>query len=189
MDVHYVRTRPILQEMQNVWMNLVNQTYQLQMECRESSSRCMYIRVPFSIAVSPMCKIILQSTPLLIESKYAFTTCSHIYIYVQNNHIPCRLETTKPGNTCEALHSAGPDVCDWNCDRSKQLEMPNCIDQSKPEKSADFNVPVDSVHEVGMHSLMLHSDCTEERGCLVHFLRLLAVWWPGAQSARDKVSK
>ena len=25
----------------------------------------------------------------------------------------------------------------------------------------------------------------QERGCLVHFLRLLAVWWPGAQSARD----
>jgi len=24
----------------------------------------------------------------------------------------------------------------------------------------------------------------QERGCLVHFLRLLAVWWPGAQSAR-----
>jgi len=24
----------------------------------------------------------------------------------------------------------------------------------------------------------------QERGCLVHFLGLLAVWWPGAQSAR-----
>jgi len=23
----------------------------------------------------------------------------------------------------------------------------------------------------------------QERGCLVHFLSLLAVWWPGAQSA------
>ena len=23
----------------------------------------------------------------------------------------------------------------------------------------------------------------QERGCLVHFLRLLAEWWPGAQSA------
>ena len=25
----------------------------------------------------------------------------------------------------------------------------------------------------------------QERGCLGHFLRLLAVCWPGAQSARD----
>ena len=25
----------------------------------------------------------------------------------------------------------------------------------------------------------------QERGCLAHFLRLLAVWWPGAQSAQD----
>jgi len=24
----------------------------------------------------------------------------------------------------------------------------------------------------------------QERGCLVHFLRLLAVWWPDAQSAQ-----
>jgi len=27
----------------------------------------------------------------------------------------------------------------------------------------------------------------QERGCLVHFLRLSAVLWPGAQSARDNV--
>jgi len=27
--------------------------------------------------------------------------------------------------------------------------------------------------------------CKQECGCLVHFLRLLAVWWPGAQSALD----
>ena len=26
----------------------------------------------------------------------------------------------------------------------------------------------------------------QERGCFVHFLRLLAVWWPSAQGARDK---
>ena len=25
----------------------------------------------------------------------------------------------------------------------------------------------------------------QERGCLVHFLQLLAVWWPGAQSTGD----
>jgi len=28
----------------------------------------------------------------------------------------------------------------------------------------------------------------QERGCLVHFLRLLAVWWPGAQSALHKTT-
>jgi len=26
----------------------------------------------------------------------------------------------------------------------------------------------------------------QERGCLMHFLNLLAVWWPCAESARDK---
>ena len=25
----------------------------------------------------------------------------------------------------------------------------------------------------------------QERGCLMHFLHLLAVWWPDAQNARD----
>ena len=28
-------------------------------------------------------------------------------------------------------------------------------------------------------------NCKQDRGCLLHFLRLLAVRWPGAKSALD----
>jgi len=35
--------------------------------------------------------------------------------------------------------------------------------------------------KIGKHMAKLPA----KRDCLVHFLRLLAVWWPGAQSARD----
>jgi len=34
-------------------------------------------------------------------------------------------------------------------------------------------------------SVNISQNCTQEGGCLIHFLRLLAVFWSGAQSARD----
>jgi len=101
-------------------MNLVNQAYQLQMECRERSSRCMYIRVPFSIAVSLMCTIILQSTPLLIESKICFYNVhsSHIYTFrtttFHAGSKPQNLEIPAKPCTAQARMSATETVIDRN---------------------------------------------------------------------------
>jgi len=181
MGVHHVRTRPILQEMQTVWMTVVNQAYRLLMEFRGRSSRCTYIRVPFPVAVSLNLHRYYSSF-LLQCTQLSYIRSEQPYFMQARNHKTTQhlrsLAQRRPG--CLRLKL-------WSIETVGNAELYR--DQSKPEKSADFNVPVDSVHEVGMHSLMLHSDCTEERGCLVHFLRLLAVWWPGAQSARDKVSK
>jgi len=37
-------------------------------------------------------------------------------------------------------------------------------------------------------NIWILQSCKQERGCLVHFLRLLTVWWPGVQSARHNLS-
>ena len=42
-----------------------------------------------------------------------------------------------------------------------------------------------SVSEKKLKSVNIWQSNQLERGCLVHFLRLLAVCWPGAQNARD----
>ena len=42
-----------------------------------------------------------------------------------------------------------------------------------------------SVSEKELKSVNIWQTYSQERGSLVHFLSLLAVCWPGAQSARD----
>jgi len=41
------------------------------------------------------------------------------------------------------------------------------------------------VSEKKLKSVNIWQSYKQERDCLVHFLRLLAVYWPDAQSARD----
>jgi len=36
-----------------------------------------------------------------------------------------------------------------------------------------------------LKSVNIWQSYKQERGCLAHFLRLLAVWWSGTQSVRD----
>ena len=43
----------------------------------------------------------------------------------------------------------------------------------------------ESESDIFFKSVNIWQICKQERGCLVHFLRLLAVCWPGAQSAWD----
>ena len=46
-------------------------------------------------------------------------------------------------------------------------------------------VYAESVDDLGFKSVNIWHSYKQERDCLVHFLRLLAVCWPGAQSAWD----